>query len=162
VTDSAPMVDKDSVVEQIDTQTVIKENSVVILHFDLKLEDGSAADSTRVNNKPAKLQIGDGSLTAGFEGCLYGLKSGDKKSFKLAANDAFGMPNPDNIHHMERSKFTAEAPAEVGMILAFTQQDGAELPGIVREVTGDSVTIDFNHPLAGQVITFAVEILSIT
>ena len=155
------MTDSAQAVEQIDAQAVIKENSVVVLHFDLILEDGSAADSTKVNNKPAKLQIGDGSLTASFEDCLYGLKSGDKKSFKLAANDAFGMPNPDNIHHMDRSKFSADAPAEVGMILAFTQQDGAELPGIVREVTGDSVTIDFNHPLAGQVITFAVEIISV-
>ncbi|MFT4937097.1 MAG: FKBP-type peptidyl-prolyl cis-trans isomerase SlpA [Paraglaciecola sp.] len=162
MTDSAQSLDKDSVSVQIDAQAVIKENSVVTLHFDLKLEDGSAADSTRVNNKPAKLRIGDGSLTANFEECLYGLKSGDKKSFTLAANDAFGMPNPDNIHHMERSKFNVDAPAEVGMIIAFTQQDGAELPGIVREVTGDSVTIDFNHPLAGQVITFAVEILSVT
>ena len=162
MTDSAQAIDKGAVVEEIDTQAVIKENSVVILHFDLILEDGSAADSTKVNNKPAKLRIGDGSLTASFEECLLGLKSSDKKSFKLAAVDAFGMPNPDNIHHMERSKFGADAPAEVGMILAFTQQDGAELPGIVREVTGDSVTIDFNHPLAGQVITFAVEILSVT
>jgi FKBP-type peptidyl-prolyl cis-trans isomerase SlpA len=47
------------------------------------------------------------------------------------------------------------------MIIAFTQPDGTELPGIVREVTGDSVTVDFNHPLAGQVITFDVEILSV-
>jgi FKBP-type peptidyl-prolyl cis-trans isomerase SlpA len=141
--------------------TLIQANSEVILHFDLKLADGSAADSTRVNNKPAKLVIGDGSLTPNFEGCLLGLKAKDKKSFTLEANDAFGMPNPDNIHHLERSKFSAETPAEEGMIIAFNQPDGSELPGIIREVTGDSVTVDFNHPLAGQVITFDVEIISV-
>lgn len=140
---------------------VIALDSEVILHFDLKLADGSAADSTRVNNKPAKLVIGDGNLTPGFEDCLLGLKMGDKKSFTLEADDAFGMPNPDNLHHLERSKFSADTPAEEGMIIAFTQPDGTELPGIVREVTGDSVTVDFNHPLAGQVITFDVEILSV-
>ena len=86
-------------------QSLIKQGSEVVLHFDLKLADGSAADSTRVNNKPAKLVIGDGSLTLNFEDCLLGLQTGDKKSFTLEANDAFGMPNPDNLHHLERSKF---------------------------------------------------------
>lgn len=146
---------------QVTGNAVIQASSEVILHFDLKLADGSAADSTRVNNKPAKLVIGDGSLTANFEACLLGLKMKDKKSFTLEANDAFGMPNPDNIHHLERSKFSTEAPAEQGMIIAFTQPDGSEIPGIIREVTGDSVTVDFNHPLAGQVITFDVEIISV-
>lgn len=139
----------------------IQQNSEVVLHFDLKLADGSAADSTRVNDKPAKLTIGDGNLTESFENCLLGLKTGDKKSFTLQPEDAFGQPNPDNFHHLERSKFSAEAPAEVGMILGFSQPDGSEMPGIVREVSGDSVTVDFNHPLAGQVITFDVEILSV-
>ncbi|MFT2091610.1 FKBP-type peptidyl-prolyl cis-trans isomerase [Paraglaciecola sp. 2405UD69-4] len=139
----------------------ITQGSEVVLHFDLKLADGSAADSTRVNDKPAKLVMGDGSLTANFEACLLGLVAGEKKSFTLEANDAFGMPNPDNIHHLERSKFGADTPAEEGMIIAFTQPDGSELPGIVREVTGESVTVDFNHPLAGQVITFDVEILTV-
>jgi FKBP-type peptidyl-prolyl cis-trans isomerase SlpA len=146
---------------QVTENAVIQANSEVILHFDLKLADGSAADSTRVNNRPAKLVIGDGSLTPNFEACLLGLKSKDKKSFTLEATDAFGMPNPDNIHHLERSKFSAETPAEEGMIIAFNQPDGSELPGIIREVTGDSVTVDFNHPLAGQVITFDVEIISV-
>lgn len=143
------------------TNLSIQEKSEVVLHFDLKLADGSAADSTRVNNKPAKLIIGDGNLTPSFESCLLGLHVGDKKSFTLEPEDAFGMPNPDNIHHLEKSKFSADTPAEIGMIIAFTQPDGTELPGIIREVSGDSVTVDFNHPLAGQVITFDVEILSV-
>ena len=143
--------------------TVCIDNaSEVILHFDLKLEDGSAADSTRVNNKPAKLQMGDGSLTANFEACLLGLKKGDKQSFTLAADDAFGKPNPDNIHHMDRSRFAAGTPVEPGTIIAFSQPDGSEIPGIVRESAGDSVTIDFNHPLAGQTVIFDVEILDVS
>lgn len=139
----------------------IGSNSEVLLHFDLKLEDGSAADSTRVNNKPAKMRMGDGSLTANFEACLLGLKSGDKKTFTLVADDAFGMPNPDNIHHLEKSRFNPDTPVEEGMIIAFSQPDGSEVPGIIRSVAGDSVTVDFNHPLAGQTVIFDVEILSV-
>ncbi|MCC2614647.1 FKBP-type peptidyl-prolyl cis-trans isomerase [Aestuariibacter halophilus] len=140
----------------------INQHSEVVLHFDLKLPDGSAADSTRVHNKPAKLVMGDGSLTANFEACLLGLHEGQKKSFELAPEDAFGMPNPDNIHHMDRSRFGPDTPVEVGAIIAFSGPDGNQVPGIIRDVQGDSVTVDFNHPLAGQTVIFDVEIVQIT
>lgn len=139
----------------------IKDNSEVVMHFTIKLSDGSAADSTKVNNKPAKFRMGDGSLTANFEKCLLGLSKGEEQSFELQPEDAFGMPNPDNIYYVDRSKFGADAPAEVGAIIGFTQPDGTELPGIVRDVAGESVTIDFNHPLAGQVVTFDVEVIDV-
>ena len=143
------------------TDLKVGENSEVIFHFSIKLEDGSAADSTKVHNKPAKLVMGDGSLTANFEKCLLGLCAGDEKSFTLAPEDAFGMPNPDNIYYVDRSKFGSDTPAEVGAIIAFTQPDGTDLPGLIREVAGDSVTVDFNHPLAGQQVEFEVEILEV-
>jgi FKBP-type peptidyl-prolyl cis-trans isomerase SlpA len=139
----------------------ISENSEVLFHFSIKLTDGSAADSTKVHNKPAKLVMGDGSLTENFEKCLLGLVAGDEKSFKLAPEDAFGLPNPDNIYYVDKSKFGTDTPAEVGAIIAFTQPDGTDLPGLIREVAGDSVTVDFNHPLAGQPVEFEVEILEV-
>lgn len=139
----------------------ITEKSEVLMHFSINLADGSAAESTRVNNRPAKFVMGDGSLTENFEKCLLGLNVSQQKTFELAPEDGFGMPNPDNIHYVDRSRFSVDAPAEVGSIIAFTQQNGVELPGIVRAVEGDSVTVDFNHPLAGQTLTFDVEILDI-
>lgn len=143
------------------SSATIVENSEVILHFDLKLADGSAADSTRVNNKPAKMVMGDGSLTPNFEKCLLGLSTGEKASFTLEANDAFGQPNPDNIYHVDRTKFDASMDLQEGMIMGFAQPDGSELPGIIRSVEGLSVTVDFNHPLAGQTVIFDVEIVDV-
>ncbi len=140
---------------------MIGASSTVIFHFDIKLADGSAAESTRVHNKPAKSQMGDGSLSPAFEAQLMGLTAGDSKTFTLEPQDAFGMPNPDNIYYVDRSRFSLEAPAQVGMIIGFAMPDGSELPGLVRDVVGDSVTIDFNHPLAGQTLTFNVEIVQV-
>ncbi|CUS47182.1 MAG: FKBP-type peptidyl-prolyl cis-trans isomerase SlpA [Idiomarinaceae bacterium HL-53] len=139
----------------------IEAGSKVVLHFDLKLEDGSAADSTRVNGKPARLTMGDGNLTPNFEACLLGLKPGDKGEFTLPPEDAFGQPNPQNIYHVELSRFSSETPPEIGAIIGFTQPDGREVPGIIRNIDGHIVTVDFNHPLAGHKVTFAVEILSV-
>lgn len=143
------------------SEQLVLSDSEVVMHFSINLSDGSAAESTRVHNKPAKFVMGDGSLTDNFEKCLLGLKVGERKKFELAPEDAFGLPNPDNIHYVDRNKFSNDAPAEVGAIIAFTQPDGTDLPGMVREVNGDSVTVDFNHPLAGQTLTFDVEILEI-
>ena len=139
----------------------IGAGSTVIFHFDIKLSDGSAAESTRVHNKPAKLQMGDGSLSPAFEAQLTGLQAGDSKTFTLAPEDAYGLPNPDNIYYVDRSKFSLEAPAQAGMIVSFAMPDGSELPGLVREVVGDSVTVDFNHPLAGKTLIFSVEICDV-
>ena len=140
---------------------VVTSNSTVLLHFDLTLEDGSAADSTRVNNQPAKMVLGDGSLTANFEACLLGLAAGDKKKFTCPPEDVFGMPNPDNIYHLDRNKFDADMEIKEGVIIGFTQPDGSELPGVIRSVEGISVTVDFNHPLAGHTVTFDVEVLEV-
>jgi FKBP-type peptidyl-prolyl cis-trans isomerase SlpA len=144
-----------------DSAAVIGESSQIILHFDLKLTDGSAVDSTRVNNKPAKMVVGDGSLTPNFEKCLLGLRVGDKKAFTINADDVFGLPNPDNIYHVDKSKFAADADLKEGMIMGFGQPDGSEVPGIIRSVAGQSVTVDFNHPLAGQDVIFDVEIIDV-
>ncbi|MBU0913603.1 MAG: FKBP-type peptidyl-prolyl cis-trans isomerase [Gammaproteobacteria bacterium] len=140
---------------------IIGPGSTVIFHFDIKLSDGSAAESTRVHNKPAKLQMGDGSLSPAFEAQLGGMAAGDKRTFTLAPEDAYGMPNPDNIYYVDRSKFSTDAPAKVGMIVGFAMPDGSELPGLIRDVVGESVTVDFNHPLAGQTLTFNVEIVQV-
>ncbi len=140
---------------------VIESNSSIIAHITMKLSDGSAADSTKVNNKPAKLNLGDNSLSPAFEAEIIGLKAGESKEFTLAAKDAFGEPNPDNIHYVDKSRFSEDAPAKVGNIITFTQPGGIEIPGIVKEISGDSVTVDFNHPLAGQEITFLIDIIEI-
>lgn len=152
------MIDDKDVKEN--STLVIGDNSQVLMHFSIILSDGSVADSTELQGKPAKLVIGDQSLSPQFEKCLLGLTVGDKSKFELAAKDAFGESNPDNIYYLDRTKFTDVEP-EVGLIVGFTQPDGAELPGVIRDVIGDSVTVDFNHPLAGHAVTFDVEILEI-
>ncbi|AGV18500.1 MULTISPECIES: FKBP-type peptidyl-prolyl cis-trans isomerase [Vibrio] len=141
--------------------TTITNESVVTLHFTIKMKDGSVADSTHNMGKPAKFVMGDGSLSENFEQCLIGLETGAQKAIELKAEDAFGMPNPDHIHYMDRTKFVGDAEVEVGTIMAFSGPDGMEIPGIITEIAGDSVTVDFNHPLAGQDVTFEVEILSV-
>ncbi|MGJ8693699.1 MAG: FKBP-type peptidyl-prolyl cis-trans isomerase [Thalassotalea sp.] len=140
---------------------VIAPDSTIIVHITMKLADGSAADSTKVNNKPAKIIMGDESISPAFEAQILGLAVGDSKEFTLQAVDAFGETNPDNLHYVDADKFSLEVPAKIGNIVTFTQPGGIELPGMIKEVSGSSVTVDFNHPLAGQAVTFVIDVVEI-
>jgi FKBP-type peptidyl-prolyl cis-trans isomerase SlpA len=140
--------------------TQIQSDSQIVAHITMKLSDGSAADSTKVNNKPAIINMGDQSISPAFEAQLIGMTAGESKEFTLIAKDAFGEKNPDNIHYVDIAKFDADTPAKVGSIITFTTP-GGEVPGMVTEVSGSSVTVDFNHPLAGQDVTFVIDVVEI-
>ncbi len=133
----------------------------LLCHMNILLEDGSTADSTKASGKPAQLNIGDQTLSPAFEAELVNLNEGDKHSFTLQPVDAFGDSNPDAIHYLERSKFPADMSLEAGVIVSFAGPGGSEIPGIIREVAGDSVTVDLNHPLAGHAVTFELEVVQV-
>ena len=133
----------------------------LLCHMNIVLEDGSTADSTKASGKPARLNIGDGSLSPAFEAQLASLNEGDKHSFTLEAVDAFGESNPAAIHYMDRIRFPADMELEVGVIVSFAGPGGSEIPGIVREVAGDSITVDLNHPLAGRKVTFELDVVKV-
>ena len=139
----------------------VQSNSAVLVHFSLKLEDGSTAESTRNNGKPALFRLGDTSLSEGLEQQLLGLKAGDKKAFSLEPDAAFGSVSPDLVQYFSRREFMDAGEPDVGAIMLFTAMDGSEMPGVIREVNGDSITVDFNHPLAGQTVHFDIEVLEV-
>lgn len=140
---------------------VVQRDSQVLVHLMLTLADGSIAQATRAEGKPALLQLGDGSLTQELETELLGLKPGDKKQFTLAPMQAYGEASPDLIQYFNRREFANSGPVEIGVIILFSAMDGSERPGIIRDISGDSVTVDFNHPLAGQAVTFEIEVLQL-
>lgn len=142
--------------------TKINSESTVSIHFDIRLKDGSVADSTRSFETPMGFKMGDGSFSDKMEEELTGLAVGDKKKIMLMPEDAFGESHPANIFQVPSSKMKQlEEPIEVGSIILFTQPNGSEVPGIVREIGETEVTIDFNHPLAGQVVLFDVEVMGV-
>ena len=142
----------------------IQPNSKVTMHFDLRLKDGSVAESTRQVGTPMTFNMGDERFSDKMESELLGLKVGDKKKIMLLPEDAFGEPHPADIYQMPLSRFDKmelDGPLEPGLIVLFTQMDGQQLPGMVKAVCEDEATIDFNHPLAGHVVLFDIEVLNI-
>ncbi len=132
----------------------------VTLHFSLKLEDDSVIDSN-FDSDPATFVVGDGKMLSGFEKALFGLRAGARESFLITPEQAFGQPNPKNIQEIRRDRFDSNLELAEGLVLTFEDASGGEVPGVVTEFDETTVTVDFNHPLAGRDIIFDVEILEV-
>ena len=143
--------------------TRITYGSLVKLHFEVTLENGSVIDSTFNRDTPVTLTIGDESLLPGFEQVLMNLRAGDTRSAHLEPAQAFGDWNPDNIQHFSRTQFAlvADRPV-VGMLIEFEDKGKNTLPGTVSAIHEDDIEVDFNHPLAGQTVLFKVKIFKVT
>ena len=137
----------------------IGQDMQVTLHFSLSLENGEQVDTT-FDKQPATFKVGDGNLLPGFEQQLFGLKAGDARSFEIDPERGFGPGNEQNIQTVPRYQFN-EMELESGLLVIFTDAAGGELPGVVKQVHDQVVEVDFNHPLAGKVITFDVEIVDV-
>lgn len=141
------------------TDLRINHDTLVTLHFTLKLPNGDVVDTT-LDKQPATFKVGDGSLLPGFEQALFGLKAGDKRSFEIEPERGFGPGNPQNLQNISRDQFD-EMELEEGLLVIFQDAAGGELPGVVKTIHEKVVEVDFNHPLAGKIITFDVEIIDV-
>jgi FKBP-type peptidyl-prolyl cis-trans isomerase SlpA len=138
----------------------ISPESTVTLHLSLTLEDGTVAEST-FDDEPLTFTLGDGSLVEGLELGLYGLHPGDTQRLNLFPEQAFGLRDPEKVHRLPRVDFPADMALEPGCIIGFDTPEGEELPGMIVSTDDTSVEVDFNHPLAGRVVIFDVEIIDV-
>jgi FKBP-type peptidyl-prolyl cis-trans isomerase SlpA len=86
---------------------------------------------------------------------------GDSKRVVLLPEEAFGERHPANIYSVPKKRFK-DMELEEGLIVSFSQKDGTKLPGVVTDFDDYDVTIDFNHPLSGQIIVFEAKVLGIS
>lgn len=141
-------------------QITVGPGAVVTMNFSLTIKDGPVADAT-VPGEPMTFTMGDGSLINGLEMAITGLKAGDKTQVELDPLNAFGFPDPDNVHYLPRAEFNESLPLEPDTVIGFSTPSGDEIPGTIVEVTDETVKVDFNHPLAGLDLIFAVDIVDI-
>ena len=131
----------------------------VTLTFALSTESGDLIDGT--GETAASFTVGDGNLLPGFESAIFGMKQGESRRVLLTPDQAFGEPNPNNVHMLRRTDFASDMTLEPGLVVSFTNPDQADIPGVVNRVFEETIEIDFNHPLAGKKLWFEVDILQV-
>lgn len=138
-----------------------KAGDTVQVHYTGTLTDGTIFDSSR-GRDPLEFQLGSGQVIKGFDDGIAGMEIGDTKTVNIPVEDAYGPANEEMIFTLNRSEIPDDIPLEVGMTLNM-HEDGnpRPIPVIVRDLTDASVTLDANHPLAGQDLVFEVELVGI-
>ena len=143
----------------------VQAGSFLTLHYRLS---GPAGDIINTfNDKPATLSLGTGELSPAVEQCLMGIEEGTRATFELPAGAAFGERNPDMQQWLARKVLTQMGdPLEqyhVGDVVQFpTPVGNGQFAGVVLQLRDDqAVLFDFNHPLAGQPVTFEVQLIGV-
>jgi FKBP-type peptidyl-prolyl cis-trans isomerase SlyD len=139
--------------------TKVAKDLVVSLEYTLTV-DGEVIDSSEENGPIDYIQ-GHENIIAGLESALDGMKVGEAKKVNVKAKDAYGEYDPEAVEEVPLSEFPNDIPLEVGVELAVEDEDEGPISAVIEEVGKDSVTLNFNHPLAGKDLNFDVKILSI-
>lgn len=138
----------------------VTANKAVAIHFTLTLDSGEVVDSSD-GQEPLLYLQGHGNVVPGLEQALEGKTVGEKITVVVPPADGFGERHPAGVQEVPRSDFPDDVEFEVGMQFAFEGEEEEVAPGWVTAFTDDTVTIDLNHPLAGQCLHFDVEIAEI-
>lgn len=137
-----------------------KEGDVVRVHYTGKLEDGTVFD-TSGDGTPLEFTIGDGQIIPGFEKAVIGMEPGETKTARISPEEAYGPRRDDMTLTVDRAQFPEEINPEPGQQLQVQQPDGRAAIVVVSEVSESSVTLDANHPLAGQPLTFDIQLVEV-
>mgnify|MGYP005998404459 CR=1 FL=1 len=140
--------------------TEVKNGDTVHIHYKGTLTDGSVFDSSE-GRDPLSFTVGSGQVIPGMDQGLPGLRVGDKKTLHIACEQAYGPLNPAARQAIPREGIPDDIPLEVGIQLQMQTPEGQVLPVTVVEVDEATVTLDANHPLAGQDLNFDIELVSI-
>lgn len=136
----------------------ITDASQVELNFAIRLHDGKEVDNN-FEQAPCTFEYGDGNLLPGFEKVLLGMVAGQRAQHQIEPADAFGDWLEDRCQQFSRKQFDG-LELEEGLIMSFADPSG-ERPGVIKQIEEESVTVDFNHPLAGHTLEFDVLIHSV-
>ncbi|MCZ8132063.1 MAG: peptidylprolyl isomerase [Steroidobacteraceae bacterium] len=137
----------------------VATDKVVVIHYTLKNDAGEVLDSSD-GSEPLAYIHGNGNIIPGLEEALEGKAAGDKLQVKIEPAKAYGEHNPELIQNVPKRAFQGVGNVQAGMRFTAQTEHGPRQV-VVTRVVGDMVTVDGNHPLAGQHLNFDVEITEI-
>ena len=138
----------------------MKPNQVVTINYTLTDSDGEIIDSTS-EEKSFSFLSGTEQILPKLEEAIGGMLIGSKKIVALTAEDAYGEYIDDAVQVLQRSEFPKEMEIKEGMEFVTNDADGNQMPFVISKITDEQITVDFNHPLAGEDLTFDVELLDL-
>ncbi len=138
----------------------VQNDKVVAFDYTLTLDSGEVADTSE-GRGPLKFLVGSGQIIPGLENEMIGMAVGDKKVVNVQPEDAYGISSPEMIQTVPIEHMPDSINLQIGEEIQGQSEDGHIVHGQITSVDSQNVTIDFNHPLADQALTFDIEIVDI-
>ncbi|WP_114749013.1 FKBP-type peptidyl-prolyl cis-trans isomerase [Pleomorphovibrio marinus] len=140
--------------------SVASKGNTVKVHYTGKLKDGTVFDSS-AEREPLEFIVGDGKMIKGFDSAVQGMAEGDDKSVTIPCAEAYGDKRDDMMLDVPVEQVPPEIKPEVGMDLSIQNQAGQPTPVKVVHVDEQKITLDANHPLAGQDLIFDIKLVEV-
>lgn len=137
-----------------------EEGNTVKVHYTGTLDNGNIFDSSRKRD-PLEFTIGKGRLIPEFEKAVVGMNVGDSREIKINAENAYGKRREEFIVNIDKEYVPREIDPKVGMNLQLKNPENRLMNAIIISVSEDHITLDANHPLAGENLTFNIELVEI-
>ena len=137
-----------------------QEGDMVSVLYQGTLEDGSVFDST-AEDEPLVFVLGEDTVLPGFERAVLGMEVGEQKTVRVLPEEGFGIHQERLVDELAVGNLPTGLNLHVGAQLEVTAEDGSRFQVVVANLRGDRVTLDANHPLAGQTLIFHIELLSL-
>jgi peptidylprolyl isomerase len=138
--------------------TTVKAGDTVRIHYTGTLTDGTTFDSSQ-GREPLEFTVGEGQIIPGLDSALPGMEVGDQKQVQVAADEAYGQKDPQAMQPVPRGEIPDHIPLDIGTQLQVQDGSGRVAQVQVAEVTDETVVLDMNHPLAGEDLTFDIELV---
>jgi peptidylprolyl isomerase len=139
----------------------VQDGDRVRIHFTCNFDDGSEIASTG-DEEPLELTIGEGKLIERFEKSVIGMAEGQKKTVHLQPQQAMGEKKPELISQVPLHLVPEQdEDLEVGSRIQVKDNNGNDIKAIVTHMSNQTVTLDANHPLAGEALTFNIELIEL-
>jgi|ERR1044072_4580293 FKBP-type peptidyl-prolyl cis-trans isomerase 2 len=138
----------------------VKNGDTVRVHYHGRLTNGNTFDSSD-GREPLEFQVGAGMVIKGFDNGVLDMKVGDKKTVQIPVDQAYGPKNEELIMDFPKANIPADLNPEVGMDLQMSNAQGQVFPVKVAAVGTEFITLDANHPLAGEELVFDIELVEI-
>ena len=139
----------------------VKNGMFVSVDYKGSLQNGEVFD-TSYGRQPLEIQMGAGQLIKGFEKELLGMAVNEKKMFTIEPEEAYGKRDENLTQSFARSDVPPEMTPRVGMTVGVRTPEGHQVPARITHVDDEKLTLDLNHPLAGETLTFEIEVIGVS
>lgn len=140
--------------------SIAKEGNTVKVHYTGTLKNGEVFDSSK-EKEPLEFTLGEGQLIPGFEKAVIGLNVGDSTTINIPSAEAYGDAREDLIIAVPKDQLPEEIEPQIGMQLQVNQENGQPVPVRITDITDTELKLDANHPLAGEDLTFDIELVNV-